>query len=216
VRIVIGEDSALVREGMAKLLAGAGHDIVAKAGDAEAVVAAVERSDPDLLITDIRMPPTMTDDGARAARTLRAQRPTLPIVLLSQHVETTHSLELVTTGSFGYLLKDRVLDVEDFLDALTRVAAGGSALDPEVVASLVAPTRATDPLASLTERELEVLSLLAQGRSNAAIARQLWTTRRTIETHVRHVFAKLGLLDSDSDSRRVLAVLVYLRNRGGR
>jgi len=216
VRIVIGEDSAIVREGMAKLLVDAGHDIVAKAGDAEAVVAAVERWDPDLLITDIRMPPTMTDDGARAARTLRAQRPTLPIVLLSQHVETTHSLELVTTGSFGYLLKDRVLDVEDFLDALTRVAAGGSALDPEVVASLVAPTRATDPLASLTERELEVLSLLAQGRSNAAIARQLWTTRRTIETHVRHVFAKLGLLDSDSDSRRVLAVLVYLRNRGGR
>lgn len=215
-RIVIGEDSAIVREGMAKLLVDAGHDIVAKAGDAEAVVAAVERWDPDLLITDIRMPPTMTDDGARAARTLRAQRPTLPIVLLSQHVETTHSLELVTTGSFGYLLKDRVLDVEDFLDALTRVAAGGSALDPEVVASLVAPTRATDPLASLTERELEVLSLLAQGRSNAAIARQLWTTRRTIETHVRHVFAKLGLLDSDSDSRRVLAVLVYLRNRGGR
>jgi DNA-binding NarL/FixJ family response regulator len=216
VRIVIGEDSALVREGMAKLLADAGHDIVAKVGDAEAVVAAVERWDPDLLVTDIRMPPTMTDDGARAARALRAQRPTLPIVLLSQHVETTHTLELVATGSFGYLLKDRVLDVEDFLDALTRVAAGGSALDPEVVASLVAPTRATDPLASLTERELEVLSLLAQGRSNAAIARQLWTTRRTIETHVRHVFAKLGLLDSDSDSRRVAAVLVYLRNRGGR
>jgi DNA-binding NarL/FixJ family response regulator len=216
VRIVIGEDSALVREGMAKLLADAGHDIVAKVGDAAAVVAAVQRWDPDLLITDIRMPPTMTDDGARAARTLRAQRPTLPIVLLSQHIETTHSLELVATGSFGYLLKDRVLDVEDFLDALTRVAAGGSALDPEVVASLVAPTRAADPLASLTERELEVLSLLAQGRSNAAIARQLWTTRRTIETHVRHVFAKLGLLDSDSDSRRVVAVLVYLRNRGGR
>ena len=215
-RIVIGEDSALVREVMAKLLADAGHDIVAKVGDAAAVVAAVERWDPDLLITDIRMPPTMTDDGARAARTLRAQRPTLPIVLLSQHVETTHSLELVATGSFGYLLKDRVLDVEDFLDALTRVAAGGSALDPEVVASLVAPTRATDPLASLTERELEVLSLLAQGRSNAAIARQLWTTRRTIETHVRHVLAKLGLLDSDSESRRVVAVLVYLRNRGGR
>ena len=118
-RIVIGEDSALVREGMAKLLADAGHDIVAKVGDAAAVVAAVERWDPDLLITDIRMPPTMTDDGARAARTLRAQRPTLPIVLLSQHVETTHSLELVATGSFGYLLKDRVLDVEDFLDALT-------------------------------------------------------------------------------------------------
>lgn len=215
-RIVIGEDSAVLREGLALLLEQAGHTVVARAADAPEVVAAVLEHDPDLLITDIRMPPTMTDDGARAARTLRAQRPTLPIVLLSQHVETTHSLELVATGSFGYLLKDRVLDVEDFLDALTRVAAGGSALDPEVVASLVAPTRAADPLASLTERELEVLSLLARGRSNAAIARQLWTTRRTIETHVRHVFAKLGLLDSDSDSRRVVAVLVYLSNRGGR
>jgi DNA-binding NarL/FixJ family response regulator len=216
VRIVIGEDSALVREGLAKLLADAGHDIVAKAGDAEAVVAAVERCDPDLLITDIRMPPGMTDDGARAARTLRETRPTLPVVLLSQHIETTQSLELVSTGSFGYLLKDRVLDVEEFLDALARVAAGGSALDPEVVASLVAPTRASDPLASLTERELEVLSLLAEGRSNAAIGQQLWTTRRTIETHIRHVFAKLGLLDSDTDSRRVLAVLLYLRTRTDR
>lgn len=174
---------------------------------------AVLAYEPDLLVTDIRMPPGMTDDGARAARRLREIRPGLPIVLLSQHVETTHSLELVPTGSFGYLLKDRVLDVEEFLDALTRVAAGGSALDPEVVASLVAPTRSADPLAALTEREREVLSLLAEGRSNAAIARQLWTTRRTIEPHIRHLFAKLGLLDSDTDSRRVLAVLTYLRSR---
>ena len=215
-RIVIGEDSALVREGLAKLLIDAGHEIVAKVGDAEAVVRAVEECVPDLLITDIRMPPGMTDDGARAARELRQTWPQLPIVLLSQHVETTHSLELVSTGSFGYLLKDRVLDVDEFLDALVRVGAGGSALDPEVVASLIAPTRSSDPLGSLTERETDVLALLAEGRSNAAIARQLWTTERTVETHVRHVFAKLGLFDSDSDNRRVLAVLTYLRMHNSR
>jgi DNA-binding NarL/FixJ family response regulator len=213
VRIVIGEDSVLVREGLASLLVDAGHDIVAKVCDAEAVVAAVERHDPDLLITDIRMPPSMTDDGARAARELRLRRPTLPIVLLSQHIETRHSVELVATGAFGYLLKDRILDLDGFLDALYRVAAGGSALDPEVVASLVQPRRTSDPLASLTEREREVLALLAEGRSNAAIAQQLWTASRTVETHVRHIFVKLGLFDSDSDHRRVLAVLTYLRRR---
>jgi DNA-binding NarL/FixJ family response regulator len=165
---------------------------------------------------DIRMPPGMVDDGARAARELRRARPGLPIVLLSQHIETTHSLELVATGGLGYLLKDRVLDVDDFLAALARVGAGGSALDPEVVASLLAPTRPADPLASLTEREGDVLALLAEGRSNAAIAQQLWTTERTVETHVRHIFAKLGLIDSDGDNRRVLAVLTYLRLRSGR
>lgn len=210
-RVVIGEDSVLVREGLASLLVNAGHQIVAKVADAEAVVAAVEKHNPDLLITDIRMPPSMTDDGARAARRLRVTRPTLPIVLLSQHIETYHSVELVATGSFGYLLKDRILDLDTFLDALHRVAAGGSALDPEVVASLVQPRRTSDPLTSLTEREREVLVLLAQGRSNAAIAQQLWTASRTVETHVRHIFAKLGLIDSDNDHRRVLAVLTYLR-----
>ncbi|HXP56095.1 MAG TPA: response regulator transcription factor [Streptosporangiaceae bacterium] len=215
-RIVIGEDSALVREGLARLLIDAGHDVVARVADAEAVVRAVEEHSPDLLIADIRMPPGMVDDGARAARELRRTRPELPIVLLSQHIETTHSLELVATGSFGYLLKDRVLDVDDFLAALERVRAGGSALDPTVVASLLAPTRSADPLAALTEREGEVLALLAEGRSNAAIARQLWTTDRTVETHVRHIFAKLGLVDSEGDNRRVLAVLTYLRLRTSR
>jgi DNA-binding NarL/FixJ family response regulator len=212
VRIVIGEDSVLVRQGLASLLIDAGHDIVASVSDAEAVVAAVQEHDPDLLITDIRMPPGMTDDGVRAARELRITRPTLPVVLLSQHIETVHSVELVATGSFGYLLKDRILDLDAFLDALNRVAAGGSALDPEVVASLVWPRRATDPLASLTDRECEVLTLVAEGRSNAAIAQKLVTTGRTVETHVRHIFAKLGLLGSDSDHRRVLAVLTYLRS----
>jgi DNA-binding NarL/FixJ family response regulator len=216
VRIVIGEDSALIREGLARLLIDAGHDVVARVADAEAMTRAVEEHAPDLLIADIRMPPGMVDDGARAARELRRARPQLPIVLLSQHIETTHSLELVATGGFGYLLKDRILDVDDFLAALARVGAGGSALDPEVVASLLAPTRPADPLASLTEREGGVLALLAEGRSNAAIARHLWTTERTVETHVRHIFAKLGLIDSDGDNRRVLAVLTYLRLRSGR
>lgn len=211
-RIVIGEDSAVVREGMALLLEQAGHEVVARVADAAAVVAAVLECEPDLLVTDVRMPPTMTDDGARAARELRALRPELPVVLLSQHVETTQSIELVSTGAFGYLLKDRILDLDDFLDALRRVAAGGSALDPEVVASLMAPMRPEPSFARLTERERDVLALLAEGRSNAAAARQLHTTERTVETHVRHIFVKLGLYDSDDDHRRVLAVLAYLRN----
>jgi DNA-binding NarL/FixJ family response regulator len=212
VQIVIGEDSALVREGLARLLVEAGHDVVAKVGDAEAVVHAVETLDPDLLITDIRMPPGMRDDGALAARRLRLTRPQLPIVLLSQHVETTHSIELVASGGFGFLLKDRVLDLDEFLDALRRVAAGGSALDPQVVASLIATNDPRRPLASLTDRERDVLRLVAEGRSNAAVARRLWLTDRTVETHVRHIFAKLGLFDSDDDHRRVLAVLSYLRD----
>lgn len=211
-RIVIGEDSAVVREGLAMLLVQAGHDVVARVGDADSVVSAVLEHRPDLLVTDIRMPPTMTDDGARAARELRAKLPGLPVVLLSQHVETTQSTELVATGGFGYLLKDRVLDLDDFLDALRRVASGGSALDPEVVASLLAPTRPEPAFAQLTGREREVLGLVAEGRSNAAVARRLFTTERTVETHVRHIFVKLGLYDSDDDHRRVLAVLTYLRN----
>ena len=211
-RIVIGEDSAVVREGLALLLVQAGHDVVARVADAPAVVAAVLEYDPDLLVTDIRMPPTMTDDGAKAARELRSMRPGLPVVLLSQHVETTQSTELVATGAFGYLLKDRILDLDDFLDALRRVAAGGSALDPEVVASLLAPMRPEPAFAQLSEREREVLGLLAEGRSNAAAARRLHTTERTVETHVRHIFVKLGLYDSEEDHRRVRAVLAYLRN----
>ena len=165
---------------------------------------------PDLAIIDVRMPPDLTDDGARAARAVRAEHPKLGIVLLSQHVETRHSVELVASGRFGYLLKDRVFDVDDFLDALRRVAAGGSALDPEVVSRLIGVHRAGEPLASLTAREREVLALMAEGRTNVGIARRLWLTERTVETHIGSILAKLGLADSDEDHRRVLAVLVYL------
>ena len=209
-RIVIGEDSALFREGLARLLEDAGHEIVAKASDAPSLVAAVDATSPDLAIIDVRMPPDLTDDGARAARAVRAKHPKLGIVLLSQHVETRHSVELVASGRFGYLLKDRVFDVDDFLDALRRVAAGGSALDPEVVSRLIGVHRAGGPLASLTAREREVLALMAEGLTNVGIARRLWLTERTVETHIGSILAKLGLVDSDEDHRRVLAVLVYL------
>jgi len=212
---VIGEDSALFREGLARLLADAGHEIVGKAEDAPALIACVLDQQPDLAIIDIRMPPDRTDDGARAARQLREIHPELGIVLLSQHLETRHSVELVTRGKFGYLLKDRVFDVEDFLDALRRVAAGGSALDPEVVAGLITPRR-NDPLSALTAREREVLALMAEGRTNLGIARRLWLTDRTVETHVSSIMGKLGLADGDEDHRRVLAVLAWLGQQSPR
>ena len=208
-RIVIGEDSALFREGLARLLEDAGHEVAAKADDAPSLVAAVEAQQPDLAVIDVRMPPDRTDDGARAARELRDRMPELGIVLLSQHIETRHSVELVAGGHFGYLLKDRVFDVDDFLDALRRVAAGGSALDPEVVTTLLGPQRA-DPLALLTPREREVLALMAEGRTNVGIATRLWLTDRTVETHVGSIMAKLGLHESVEEHRRVLAVLTFL------
>jgi DNA-binding NarL/FixJ family response regulator len=208
-RIVIGEDSALFREGLASLLTEAGHQVVGRAGDATTLVDVVAREKPDLAVVDVRMPPDLTDDGARAARTIRASQPEVAIVLLSQHVETKQSLELVTCGGFGYLLKDRVLDVDAFLDVLDRVAAGGSALDPEVVARLLGrpATRA------LTPREREVLSLMAEGCTNAGIARRLWLNERTVETHVGSIMTKLGLIDNAEEHRRVLAVLTYLGER---
>ncbi|MBJ7456964.1 MAG: response regulator transcription factor [Thermoleophilia bacterium] len=209
-RIVIGEDSALFREGLVLLLRDAGHEVVAAVGDALALVGAVESEAPDLAIVDIRMPPGNEDDGARAAARIRRDHPAVAVVLLSQHVETRHTLDLMASGGFGYLLKDRVLDVDDFLDALRRVAGGGSALDPEVVAALVA-RRGTDPLSPLSAREREVLGLMAEGRTNAGIARRLWLTDRTVETHVRNILGKLGIAGSDDDHRRVLAVLAHLR-----
>jgi DNA-binding NarL/FixJ family response regulator len=209
-RIVIGDDSSLFREGLARLLADAGHEIVAKAVDATELMAAVTANHPDLAIIDIRMPPDLTDDGARAARALRALYPTLGIVLLSQHLETRHSVELVAGGRFGYLLKDRAFDVDDFLDALRRVAEGGSALDTEVVARLLAPNDQDERLAGLTTREREVLGHVAEGRSNAAIAQRLWLTERTVEAHISSIMGKLGLSETDGYHRRVLAVLAYL------
>ena len=211
-RVVIGEDSTLFREGLASLLTVAGHEVAGRAGDATTLLQVVADAKPDLAVIDIRMPPDLTDDGARAARTLRAQHPGLGIVLLSQHIETRHSVELVATGGFGYLLKDRVLDVEDFLDALTRVAGGGSALDPEVVGRLLGHAR-TDPLAKLTAREREVLALMAEGRTNVGIARRLWLQYRTVEAHVGNIMAKLGLPADDENHRRVQAVLTYLQHR---
>jgi serine/threonine-protein kinase PknK len=213
VRIVIGEDGTLFREGLARLLEDAGHEVVAKAVDAPSLIAAVDTTLADLAIVDIRMPPDNTDDGARAARILRDNHPELGIVLLSQHMETNHSVELVSSGRFGYLLKDRVFDVDDFLDALRRVANGGSALDPEVVSLLLSPLRASDQLAALTPREREVLALMAEGRTNRGIARRLWLTERTVETHVASILAKLGLGADEEDHRRVLAVLTFLNHR---
>ena len=212
-RIVIGEDGTLFREGLARLLEDAGHEVVAKTVDAPSLIAAVDTTLADLAIVDIRMPPDNTDDGARAARILRDNHPELGIVLLSQHMETNHSVELVSSCRFGYLLKDRVFDVDDFLDALRRVANGGSALDPEVVSLLLSPLRASDQLAALTPRERQVLALMAEGRTNRGIARRLWLTERTVETHVASILAKLGLGADEEDHRRVLAVLTFLNHR---
>jgi DNA-binding NarL/FixJ family response regulator len=208
VRVVIGEDSALFREGLARLLADAGHEIVAKAADADALESAVHAARPDVAIVDVRMPPGNADDGARAARRLRDAYPDLGILVLSQHVETRHSVELVARGGFGYLLKDRVLDVDDFLDALTRVAHGGSALDPEVVGRLLNPHAGA--LALLTPREREVLALMAEGRTNVGIAKRLFVSERTVETHVASILAKLDVTAREDDHRRVLAVVAYL------
>jgi len=210
VRVVIGEDSALFREGLAGLLEDAGHEIVGRAGDAVTLLDVVDETTPDLAIIDVRMPPDLTDDGARAAREVRAKHPDVAIVLLSQHVETRHSVELVSSGGFGYLLKDRVLDVDEFLETIERVAAGGSALDPEVVSRLVGRPTA---LGTLTPREHEVLSLMAEGCTNVGIARRLWLNERTVETHVGNVMTKLGLMANVEEHRRVLAVLAFLGAR---
>jgi DNA-binding NarL/FixJ family response regulator len=209
-RIVVADDSVLFREGLVRLLTDDGHDVVDSVGDADALHVAVDRHRPGFALIDVRMPPTMTDDGARAARALRERHPDLPMMLLSQHVETRHSVALVASGGFGYLLKDRVLRVADFLDAVHRVASGGSALDPHVVAALLAPGARPAPLAALTDREHAVLSLVAQGHSNAAVAARLRMAERTVESHMRNIFHKLRIDDTGDTHRRVLAVLAYL------
>ncbi len=209
-QIVIAEDSVLFREGLMRLLGEAGHEVAAAVGDAESLMLALADGIPDVVIVDVRMPPDMTDDGARAAHALRSLHPNLPILLLSQHIETRHAVELVGAGAFGYLLKDRVLRVDEFVDAVERVAAGGSALDPSVVAALVAPHRRDVRLGSLSARELEVLELVAEGRTNASVATRLVVAERTVEAHMRSILQKLQIPDSGDDHRRVLAVVAFL------
>jgi DNA-binding NarL/FixJ family response regulator len=212
-RVVIAEDSVLLREGIVRLLADADHEVVARVGDGPSLVSAVDEHRPDISIVDVRMPPTFRDEGLRAAVEVRRRAPGSPILVLSQYVEERYASELLETGAegVGYLLKDRVADVAEFLDALQRVATGGTVLDPEVVAQLVARRRRNDRLEHLTEREREVLALMAEGRSNSAIAESLVVGEGTVEKHVSSIFAKLSLTATESDHRRVLAVLAYLR-----
>lgn len=210
-RVVIAEDEVLLREGLARLFEDGGHEVVASLAEAKHLSATVAGHRPDLVVVDVRMPPSFTDEGTRAAEQLKRDHPDLGVLVLSQHIETTHAVHLVSCGGFGYLLKHRVLEVAEFLAAAERVARGGSALDPRVVASLVSPASAAeDPLAELSEREREVLGLMAEGLTNAGIAKRLFLSERTVEAHVRHVLMKLSMPDSDDGHRRVLAVLAHL------
>lgn len=212
-RVVLAEDGVLLREGLAGLLARFGFEVVATVGDAEALLAAVEQQEPDLVVTDIRMPPTFSDEGLRAAVRLREQRPGLPVVALSQYVQQTYAAELLDAGGgrgVGYLLKDRIVDVADFADALRQVAGGGTVVDPQVVRQLL--RRRADPLARLSPRERDVLALIAEGHSNTAIACRLCVSDAAVGKHVGNIFAKLDLPPADHTSRRVLAVLTYLRS----
>jgi DNA-binding NarL/FixJ family response regulator len=212
VRIVIAEDTVLLREGVAGLLEDAGHAVVARVGDAETLLAVVAEHDPDLAIVDVRMPPTYEDEGMLAAVEIRKRHPATAVLVLSQHVESRHAVELVGSGGgFGYLLKDRILDVDEFLEAAERVCRGGSALDPEVVKQLLTPPQEGDALAVLTPREREVLGLMAEGKTNAGIAKKLWLTEKTVETHVSSILGKLDLPPDADTHRRVLAVVTFLR-----
>jgi DNA-binding NarL/FixJ family response regulator len=211
-RIVVADDSVLLREGLVRLLAEDGHEVVAAVGDGPALVEAVLAHRPDVSVVDVRMPPTHTDEGLRAAITTRRQLPGTPVLVLSQYVEVSYAADLLADGSgaVGYLLKDRVAKVEEFLDALDRVTRGATVLDPQVVAQLLAGRRRDDPLGALTARERQLLALMAEGHSNRAIARQLVLSNSAVEKHIGNVFAKLGLPPDDAQHRRVLAVLAYL------
>ncbi len=215
-RVVIGEDQALFRQGMVRLLADEGFEVVGEAADADELVRKVGAHRPDMVVTDVRMPPTNTDDGLRAALEVRARFPDTAVLVLSQYVAERSALDLIADNAegVGYLLKDRVADIERFVEAMHRVAEGGSALDPEVVSSLLGRRR-DDPLDELSPREREVLSLMAEGRSNHGIAEQLVVTERAVAKHVRSILQKLHIPINPSDHRRVLAVLAYLRARAG-
>jgi len=212
VRVVLGEDLYLLREGMARLLTAHGCEVVAAVGDEPALLEAMIEHKPDIAVVDVRMPPTFTDEGLRAALAARKRIPGLPVLVVSQYVEQLYARELLADGAggVGYLLKDRVFDAAQFIDAVRRVAGGGTAMDPEVIAKLLAHGRAQEPVGTLTPRELEVLGLMAEGRSNAAIAGQMVVTERAVAKHTSNIFAKLNLPPSDDDNRRVLAVLAYL------
>jgi DNA-binding NarL/FixJ family response regulator len=213
-RIVVADDSVLFREGLVRVLKGAGFEVVAQAGDAEELLGLVRADPPDLVITDIRMPPTNTDEGLVAAKQLREEFPDIPIVVLSQYVETHHAMNLLaeSAAGIGYVLKDRVADVADFADAVRRVSRGQSVIDPEVVAHLLRRRRDAGGVDELTEREKQVLQLMAEGRSNQAICERLFLSPKTVEGHISSIFTKLDLLPQDDDHRRVLAVLAYLRS----
>ena len=213
-RIVLAEDSVLLREGLVRLLTENGFDVVAATGDAESFLAAVAAHAPAMVLTDVRMPPTFTDEGVRAALVVRQQYPDVAVVVLSQYVEENYASELLAgrAKGVGYLLKDRVADVGEFLEAMQRVAGGGTALDPEVVSQLFARARRTDPLATLTPREHDVLRLMGEGRSNSGIAAALFVTEGAVEKHVSNLFTKLELPPAGDDHRRVLAVLRYLEH----
>jgi serine/threonine-protein kinase PknK len=213
-RVVLAEDDVLLREGLASLLERSGFEVVGQAGDGEQLLALVDAETPELVVVDIRMPPTHTSEGLDAAQRIRQEHPETGILVLSAHVEIEHAMELLAGGrGIGYLLKSRVTDVEEFVDTLQRVARGGSVVDPGLVAELVAARHRNDPLAVLSPREREVLALMAEGRSNSGIARRLWVTEGTVEKHVRSILTKLTLPETDDDHRRVLAVLTFLDSR---
>jgi DNA-binding NarL/FixJ family response regulator len=212
-RVVIADDAVLLREGLVRLVEENGHTVVAAVGDGPSLVAAIVEHEPDVSIVDVRMPPTHTDEGLRAAVAARSRVPGSPILVLSQYVEVSYADDLLADrkGAIGYLLKDRVSEIAEFLDALTRVAGGATVLDPEVVGQLLVRRRRDDPLRALTPREREVLALMAEGRSNTAIARHIVVTEGAVEKHVKNIFTKLSLIPDEEQHRRVLAVLTYLR-----
>jgi DNA-binding NarL/FixJ family response regulator len=212
VRVVIADDSVLLREGLAKILADGDFDVVGQAGNADELLLKVRSYEPDVAIVDVRMPPTQTDEGVQAAEAIRSEYPEVGVLLLSQIVETRRALQLFSERpeGFGYLLKDRVLEIDDFLDAVGRVARGGTAIDPDVIAQLLGRRRPDDPLQELTRRETEVLALMAEGRSNQGIGQKLFLSPKTVEMHIHHIFRKLALEVTTEAHRRVLAVLAYL------
>ncbi|MEV0287681.1 MULTISPECIES: response regulator transcription factor [unclassified Kribbella] len=213
-RVLLAEDDVLLREGLASLLERSGYEVVGQTGDSAWILPLVRDVTPDLVVLDIRMPPTNSTEGLDAAREIRREFPATGILVLSAHAEVEHAMELLASGQrIGYLLKSRVTDVGDFLETLGRIVRGGSVMDPALVQELVSARRQNDPLAELSPREHEVLALMAEGRSNAGIARRLWVTEATVEKHIRHILAKLALPETGDDHRRVLAVITYLETR---